>query len=94
MKYLSPAVELSIALELHYLQGRARRQSSFCHSRIESAVEALISSSAVGLCHRWAGILAVALQREVAHNIANGFGADLGRMQLEPAVMLADLPTV
>ena len=47
--------------------------------------------TALGLLHRWSGLLAVGLQRGVAHVVANDFGADLVRAQLEPAVFLADL---
>ena len=65
----------------------ARERSRGLHPRLRR-------STALGLQHRWAGILAVALQRGVAHVIANGFGADLGRTELEPAVMLADLAAV
>ena len=48
-------------------------------------------SPALGLQHRWAGILAIGLQRGVAHIAANDFEADLVRMQLEPASCLADM---
>ena len=51
-------------------------------------------STALGLQHRWAGILAIGLQRGVAHIVANDFGADLVRTQLEPAICLADLASV
>ena len=50
-------------------------------------------STALGLLHRWSGILAVGLQRGVSHIVANDFGADLVHTQLEPCVDLADLAT-
>ena len=50
--------------------------------------------TALGLLHRWAGILSVGLQRGVAHIVANEFGADLVRTQLEPCIELADLAVV
>ena len=47
--------------------------------------------AAVGLQHRWWGILGVALQRAVANVVLNPESADLSRMQLEPMPSLADL---
>jgi len=46
---------------------------------------------ALGLQHRWWGILGVALQRAVANVVQNPDCASLGRMQLEPIPFLADL---
>ena len=91
MKYVNPASVLSKAWVRKCLAGGARRRLNFYHSWRENVVEVC---TALGLQHRWAGILAVALQRGVAHVIADGFGADLGRTELEPAVMLADLAAV
>ncbi len=51
-------------------------------------------STALGLLHRWSGILSVGLQRVVAHVVANEYGADLVRTQLEPGVELADLTVI
>ena len=47
-----------------------------------------------GLLHRWSGIVAVGLQRAVAHIVARDTGADLPRTHLEPLVEVADLATV
>ena len=63
----------------------ARERSRGLHPRLRK-------STALGLLHRWSGILSIALQRGVSHIIANDFGADLVRTQLEPALDLADLP--
>ena len=65
----------------------ARERSRGMHPRLRRG-------TALGLQHRWSGILAVALQRGVAHIVANESGADLGRTQLEPGVALADLASV
>ena len=50
-------------------------------------------STALGLQHRWSGILAIGSQRGVSHIVASDFGADLVRTQLEPCLDLADLAT-
>ena len=49
---------------------------------------------ALGLLHRWCGVVGVGLQRAVAHIVARDTGADLPRTQLEPLVHLADLATI
>ena len=69
------------------LVGLARERSRGMHPR-------LCRSTALGLQHRWAGNLAIGLQRGVAHIVANNFGADLVRTQLEPAICLADLASI
>ena len=51
-------------------------------------------SSALGLLHRWSGILAIGLQRGVSQIVARDWGADLVTAQLEPGVNIADLPTL
>ena len=48
-------------------------------------------STALALLQRWSGILSIGLQRGVSHIVANDFGADLVRTQLEPCIALADL---
>ena len=65
----------------------ARERSRGMHPRLRR-------STALGLLHRWAGILAIGLQRGVSHIVAHDFGADLVRTQLEPCIPLADLATV
>ena len=75
----SQAVDLLPAL--------ARERSRGLHPRLRR-------STAHGLLHRWSGIVAVGLQRAVAHIVARDTGADLARTQLEPVVELADLATV
>jgi hypothetical protein len=65
----------------------ARERSRGLHPRIRRG-------TALGLLHRWSGIVAVGLQRAVAHIVARDTGADLPRTQLEPLVCLADLVTV
>ena len=45
---------------------------------------------ALGLQHRWCGIIGVALQRAVSFAVLNEW-ADLARTQLEPTVPIADL---
>ena len=75
----SQAVELLPAL--------ARERSRGLHPRIRR-------STAHALLHRWSRIVAVGLQRAVAHIVARDTGADLARTQLEPVVELADLATI
>ena len=65
----------------------ARERSRGMHPRLRRSI-------AFGLQHRWAGILAIGLQRGVAHIVANDFGADLVRTQLEPVICLADVASV
>ena len=48
---------------------------------------------ALGLLHRWAGLLGVALQNAVARTVQSPAG-DLPRTQLEPAKLFADLEIV
>ena len=72
----SQSVELLPAL--------ARERSRGLHPRLRR-------STALGLLHRWSGILSVGLQRAVAHIVAHDSGADLVRTQLEPFTELADL---
>ena len=65
----------------------ARERSRGLHPRIRRG-------TALGMLHRWSGIVVVWLQRAVAHIVARDTGADLPRTQLEPLVNLADLATV
>ena len=65
----------------------ARERSRGMHPRLRR-------STALGLLHRWSGILAIGLQRGVSHIVAHDFGADLIRTQLEPCTLLADLASV
>ena len=62
----------------------ARERCRGMHPRIRRG-------AALGLQHRWWGILADALQRAVANVVLNPESADLSRMQLEPMPSLADL---
>ena len=62
----------------------ARERSRGVHPRLRRSV-------ALGLLHRWSGILAIGLQRAVAHIISADLGADLIRQQLEPVVEMGDL---
>ena len=62
----------------------ARERSRYVHIRLRK-------STALSLQRRWAGILAVGLQRAVSHIVAHSSGADLVTTQLEPAVSIADL---
>ena len=66
------------------LPALARERSRGMHPRLRR-------STALGLLHRWSGIISVGLQRAVAHIVAHDTGADLVRTQLEPFVELADL---
>ena len=50
-------------------------------------------STALGLLHRWSGILSIGLQRGVAHIVAHDNGADLVRAGWEPPVCWVDLAT-
>ena len=50
--------------------------------------------TALGLLHRWSGVVAVGLQRAVAHIVARDTGVDLARTQLGPGAELADLAMV
>ena len=72
---------------VEFLVALARERSRGRHPRLRR-------SAALGLQHRWAGILGIGLQRGVAHIVANDFEADLVRTQLEPAICLADLASV
>ena len=72
---------------IQLLPDLARERARGLHPRLRRG-------TALGLLHRWSGLLAVGLQRGVAHVVANDFGADLVRAQLEPAVFLADLAAV
>ena len=63
----------------------ARERARGLHPRLRR-------STAVGLLHRWSGILTIGLQRGVAHIVANDFGADLVRTEFEPCIDLAELP--
>ena len=78
-RWSSQAVTLLVEL--------ARERSRGIHPRLRRG-------TALGLQHRWAGILGIGLQRGVAHIVANDFGAFLVRTQLEPALCLADLASV
>ena len=69
------------------LIGLARERSRGMHPRVRRSI-------ALGLQHRWAGILAIGLQRGVAHIVENDFGADPVRTNLGPTVCLADLASV
>ena len=62
----------------------ARERSRGVHPRLRRSI-------ALGLQHRWSGILSVNLQRAVSHIIAADSGADLVRMVSEAAPPLADL---
>ena len=62
----------------------ARERARGLHPRIRRGV-------ALGLQHRWWGILSIALQRAVANVVLNPDCADLNRLQLEPMPFLADL---
>ena len=63
----------------------ARERSRGLHPRLRK-------STALGLLHRWSGIVSIVLLRGVSHIVTNDFGADLVRAQLELALDLADLP--
>ena len=69
------------------LPALARERSRGMHPRLRR-------STALGLLHRWSGILSNCLQRAVAHIVAHDTGADLVRTQLEPFTELADLAVV
>ena len=69
------------------LPALARERSRGLHPRLRR-------STALGLLHRWSGILSVGLQRAVAHIVAHDTGADLVRTQLEPFTELADLAVI
>jgi len=62
----------------------ARERARRLHPRIRK-------STALALQHRWAGVLAVGLQKAVSHIVVGSPGADLVRMQLEPSAYLAEL---
>ena len=62
----------------------ARERSRGLHPRLRR-------STALGLLHRWSGVLSVGLQRGVSQIVARDFGADLVHTHLEPCVELADL---
>ena len=62
----------------------ARERSRGLHPRLRKSTSLILQ-------HRWAGVLGIGLQKAVAHIISAGPGADLVRVQLEPAVFLADL---
>ncbi len=62
----------------------ARERSRLLHPRIRRGV-------ALGLEHRWWGILGVALQQAVAHAVLNPDSADLVRVQLELVALLSNL---
>ena len=62
----------------------ARERARGLHPRIRR-------STALALQHRWAGVLAVGLQKAVSHIVVGSPGADLVRMQLEPSAFLAEL---
>ena len=64
----------------------ARERARGLHRRIRRGV-------ALGLQHRWWGLLGIALQRAVAHAVLHE-SADLPRAQLEPSFPLADLDVV
>ena len=66
----------------------ARERSRGLHPRIRRG-------AALGLQHRWWGLLGVGLQSAVAHVVYNAnAGADLITQQLEPPPGLADLGIV
>ena len=48
--------------------------------------------TAIGLQHRWWGILSISLQKAVARAIIREHGADLHEALLEPVPGIADLP--
>ena len=73
----------------------ASKRSIFFQSWLGNVAEACTHASAgVLLWDCFTGILSVGLQRGVAHVVANEYGADLVRTQLEPGVELADLTVI
>lgn len=64
----------------------ARERSCGVHPRIRRGIW-------LRSLHRWSGIVAVGLQRAVAHIVARDEGYDLVRTHLEPMLDLADLST-
>ena len=66
------------------LEELARERTRGLNSRLRR-------STALGLLHRWAGILGIGLQRGVCRILANRGGEDLDSQWLEPSVHLADL---
>jgi len=69
------------------MQALVRERSRLLHPRVRRGV-------ALGLQHRWWGILSVSLQKAVARAIVRDEGADLYQALLEPTPGIADLPVV
>ena len=68
------------------LPALARERTRGTHSSLRKGL-------ALGLVHRWAGLLGVALQRAVARSVLSP-GGDLPHTQLEPVCPLADMEVV
>ena len=67
--------------------GIGQRATRMLHPRVRGR-------TALGLQHRWWGVLSVSLQRAVARAITRDFGQDLLESLLEPVPGLADLALV
>jgi len=72
---------------INLMKALVRERSRLLHPRVRRG-------TALGLQHRWWGILSISLQKAVARAILREHGADLHESLLEPVPGLADLAVV
>ena len=93
--WLSLAWELCVALDVKSMaDGGGQLVDALVRERTRMLHPRVRRGTALGLQHRWWGILSVSLQKAAARAITRDSGQDLHESLLEPVPGIADLAVV